>query len=714
MLLSLNKLKKLRRMPPGELLGRAAGHWGIQRLKRMARTPENWTGQVAGMEAEIAAACQTLVPGTRPDQRERLAREFPRELKMLCQSTERVAGRIAVGEYHLLGQPVRVDRPIDWHADPVSGHRWDDAFFSRVSYHRIPEHVDFKHIWELGRHQYLVELTRSGLLNGVESHLELARHVLESWLAQNRFGHGIHWTSGLEVAMRSMSWIWMIASAPSLLNDEALAKRWIGELFLHGHYLENHLSIYSSPYNHVIGEATGMYLLGAVFQGLPDADRWRNKGRDLLHGFGPRQFYDDGFCVEQAMGYHYFTLGFLTLAMVAGQAPGDTDLAISELVRKGYQAGLLFRQPDGRWPAIGDVDSASAIPVAREDFWDFAPLHQFAAAALNDPEIACVGQESFVESFWLLGIEGLKYLHSISVSESEARVAVLPHAGYFTACNASDSITFDAGPIAHGLHPDATPSAAHGHADTLQVLVHWAGRSVIRDSGMPNYAGNSMRRDHFRSPSAHSSIIFDGAPLVRAAGGLSWSHDIATTQLRWAKDTARWRACGSVKWDDCAITRHLLAIPGEAVWIADWLETAREQTAEWYWQLASRDWQLANTTPRCPMFESGPLTITTAVDGDRLEFELIGPDDEGCAAGSSPGYGVVERAAALRFQIPVGHSSLILTVIGSPRRSARFVAGETEVQLTSTDDSVELGHRASNCVEREYDSLGIGAWYLHE
>ena len=131
------------------------------------------------------------------------------------------------------------------------------------------------------------------------------------------------------------------------------------------------------------------YLIATVLRGSTHATRWQRVACRVLMEYGPKQFYDDGFCVEQAMGYHYFTSGFLLLAQMAASHVGDTSLQLEELLRCALRAGLPFRQPDGNWPMIGDVDSAQSIPVARENYWDFSATHELAAAAFNDPAVAC-------------------------------------------------------------------------------------------------------------------------------------------------------------------------------------------------------------------------------------------------------------------------------------------------------------------------------------
>jgi hypothetical protein len=742
MLVSLGHLKKLRRMPAREIAGRLASQWGMRRLERFARDPGKLTSRVAGLEQAVLTACQEMVPGSLPAQLQGLAENHPDEFRQRADGSGKLADAIVGGEYKLLGRPVALGSGLDWHADPATGFTWEQAFFGRVSYHRIPEHVDFKHVWELGRHQYVVELVRAWRLGGNGARLEFAQWVLSDWIANNPFCHGIHWTSGLEVAMRSISWIWTLAHGqPHFAGDRRTAEL-VGQLALHGHYLENHLSIYSSPYNHIIGEATALYLLGTVFGDSPDAERWKTKGRNLLHAFGPRQFYQDGFCVEQAVGYHYYTLGFLTLAMLAARGAGDWKLELGQLVSNGYRAGRALRQPDGNWPAIGDVDSASSIPVARANFWDFSSLHQLAAVALGEPSIGFLGSPASAETYWLLGVSGVDQWQAMQAGrtapagsqDAEARetnaerippatagraVTVLPQAGYFIAYGENDWLLLDAGPISAGLHPDGTPSAAHGHADTLQLLANWGGKAVLRDSGMPNYAGNPKRMDYFRSPAAHNSVTFDNAPLVRPAGRLAWSHDIAETNLQWSDDADLWQACGQVRWHHCSITRHILAIPGEAIWIADSLVTSTAQQAHWSWQLASDSWTDTDRSDRHAALSDGTLQMRTLVTGDALTSQLCEPDRDGCAGWYSPEYGVLTAGRVWRLQLNVSQSALVLTVLGTPQRKVGFFndVGELWLPVEMQDQNAPFlmaQHRPADTttLESRYESFGSGTWRL--
>ena len=697
-------------MPPREIAGRIADRWALRRLERLAQRPEELAGRVRDMQLAVLSRCQGLILGSSARELNALREQNARDYVELAERCERVASAIATGRYELLGRQVALTSSLDWHTDPVTGFTWEKEFFGNVSYHQVPPAVDFKHIWELGRHQYLVELVRSWAMSRDDWSLLLTRQILGDWISKNPFCVGIHWTSGLEVAMRAISWIWTLAHGHDHWQQDAWTPEWLGQLSLHGHYIENHLSVYSSPYNHVIGEGAALYLLGIVFEGSPDAARWQARGRSILHEFGPRQFYDDGFCVEQAVGYHYYTLGFLTLAMLAGRTAGDVELQLTSLLTKSFRAGLTLRRPQGTWPSIGDVDSASSIPVARADFWDFSSLHRLAAAALDDSSLDCCNQRFSDESYWLLGTRGAYWQGTGAPEEAKAKVTVLQQAGYFIARSSDDWLLFDAGPVAAGLHRDGTPSVAHGHADTLQILVDLNRQAVLRDSGIPNYSGNAKRMDHFRSPAAHNTVVFADTPLVRQAGRLAWSHDLTTTKLQWSDGLEYWRACGEVQWADCSIRRHLLMFPGEAVWIADVLISRRPQVAHWSWQFASQSWEIANCSQRTVALANDSLQIASVAGQDGFTAQLLGPDRDGCRGWDSPAYGRVAPSQSLSCQLNVIGASIVLTVLGTPKRCVTFSVDPGTPVLTS---SVKAGPGLSAPLFKEGPtivSFGGGVW----
>ena len=717
-----HKLAKLRRMKSSEIMGRLACEWRVNRLVKAASRSRDWDAMFAIPAGDVIQRCVEVVPGVQRNELAEFKNQHPSAFQMMADRSVERGQLILLGQYALLGKTPRIAPDIDWHRDPDTGYTWSRDIFTKVAYHKSPEHVDFKNVWELGRQQYVVELSRSWLLTGDERHGVMARDMMLSWIEQNPFCKGIHWTSGLEVGMRAISWIWTLANLHDFSGwNKIQLRKVVTSLGQHALYLENHFSFYSSPYNHVIGEATGLRLVAEVLKGVSAAGRWKKRSEQVLMEFAPKQFYQDGFCVEQAMGYHYYTLGFLLMAELVADGASSSGLDLKQTLRDGFGAGLCFRQPNGLWPAIGDVDSAQAIPVARESYWNFSPTHCLAAVLLKDSALANwqgnvadskpgKGKYSSVddwggeELYWLTGCDGIEeYLEHCPDNISGENKKTLPDSGYFVAGNSEEQLIFDSGPISHGLHADSTPSAAHGHADTLQVLYQFGGQPVLIDSGMPHYAGCSSRAAHFRSPQAHNTVAVDGAELVRSRGVLDWSNEVDTPVLRTGGSEKFWVASGRVSWPNCSIERDLLGIPGGGLWIVDSLESKSSQHASWYWQLHRR-WQFKLRQTEGFVQASGDgVSLWSIASQPGLDAALTEGDETKRHGWISQGYGALEQGCRLSLKMKFDDSITLMTHIGNTPSEVAFVKDGETIQFDKTD-------MTSNRLV--VDSLGCGQWVV--
>ncbi len=518
-----------------------------------------------------------------------------------------------------------------------------------------------------------------------------------------------------------MSWLWTLAGLAEWNGwqpDDL--ERIAASVAEHARYLAGHLSFYSSPYNHLIGEATGLFIFGAWLEGLEPAPGWRSCAREVLLKHGPRQFHRDGFCVEQATGYHFFTLGFLAHALAMGEAAGDPIEELKPSVTKAFEAGALFLQPDGRWPAIGDVDSARAIPVLPDDFWNFRSLYSLGAALCDRPEFCDTAIRPGDELYWLLGGVGVdKFLRSmnqrrpdhflhdvprgsspvegptspetahVSEAAAQARVLVLPESGYAIATagagNAADWLLFDCGPIAEGLFGDATPSTAHGHADALQLLLNLGGRLVLTDPGMPFYFGAREWVDHFRGGGAHNTVEIEDRPIARHSGRLGWSHACKSMRLNTASSAERVLLFGTVELDaGNSIARSVLLVPGKGVWIGDFVTTDQLRTVFWNWQLSpDAGREIAQLQGNVQGVCSGNLRINQWCLDGAATFEVEHSSDGNPAAWHSPGYGRQDPSCRLRTQWQVEGQILAITYIGIGTVSAIVRWGAMEIECAA-------------------------------
>ncbi len=688
-------------MPAAEIRGRVTEKLRTRRERtiynKSQHSPLASTRLSEALAPGLLSRATAMVPGSSAEQLETLREHHPVLYDRLNKKSDSRAGRIITGRVPLLGKTIELakSQEIDWQRDPVSGYRWPRAFGADLDLYEPVAGVDVKYVWELNRHQFIVDLARAWRFSGEQAFALRARDLMLSWIDDNPMYQGVNWTSGLEIAMRSISWLWTLAALTEWQSWQAPdLERIAHSLAEHAEYLDHHFSFYSSPYNHLIGEATGLLLLGRWLDAHPNAQPWQTKARRVLGEHGPKQFYDDGFCVEQATGYHYYTLGFLAMAVATERSCGNAFIELESIVHRAFHAGLAFRQPDGRWPAIGDVDSARSIPVLHDDFWRFDSLCSLGAALFSDPQLRLPGAKPGEELFWLTGSEGLKIWDGLTAATPKKH-HLLPDAGYFVARSSdqpdADWLLFDAGPIAGGLHSDSTPSTAHGHADTLQVLYVHGGRSVLTDPGMPFYFGPREWVDHFREAGAHNTIEVEGVAMARTAGRLSWSHVAPRPTLDARFSNEAWLATGRACWGNCVtVERHLLAIPGRGLWIADWIESDRPRRVRWYWQLPGGMLDgLSQDESGAWIAKGQSTTVVVATNESQLQAHLDEPAESSPIAWQAVEYGITRHARRLCFESSPIRRLLAVTFVGEERLTFSLDAKGQTIQFGANQQSFD-------------------------
>lgn len=699
----LRRLKKLRKMSKGEIGARvsdAAVRWR-ERCAWQARVASHHAQRGAPPAAALSRRAALLVPGAAPDQLLALKSACPELYQMLQVEAMARAARTLAGNCELLGFSADVGGSVDWHRDPRSTHRWPRRFYATLDLYELPEGIDVKYVWELNRHQFLVELSRGWLFSGDERFAGRVRELILDWIDQNPLYEGVNWTSALEVGLRGISWLWALAALAEWPGwREADWARITASLVDHARYLSQHFSFYSSPYNHLIGEAAGLYVLSAWLDELPAAKNWRRLARRVLVEHSPRQFYPDGFCVEQATGYHFFTLGFLVHALCSSHQIGEPIEELSPIIARAYSAGAALMQPDGTWPAIGDVDSARALPVFPENFWNFESMYGLGSVLCDRPELAAVASRPGPELFWLGGTAGIRRFseqqakaapaNGDAPSAGRCQIQVLPDAGYCIirsgAGPTADWLLFDCGPIAAGLFPDSTPSTAHGHADTLQVLLQLGGRAVITDPGMPFYFGPRDWVDYFRGAGAHNTVEIEDRPVARHSGRLGWSHACGAMQMHADDDPQDGNVWGRVELDaGNAVTRSIHLVPGEGAWIADVVETDRPRSVRWTWQLGEGLLRPAPVGQDRAMHREN-LRLLQWNDRGLIALTAQLADSCGPLAWQSPGYGRRSPGTRLVSQETVDGSALIVTFIGFAPPASRIRVGQSELCCSETAD----------------------------
>ncbi len=422
----------------------------------------------------------------------------------------KLAHAIGSDGLHYLGQKVRiVAGEIDWQADPISGKRcWTAGVLDEAEAIGV-ESADVKYVWEVNRQQFLPILGRAYWFTGDIRHAQQAIALIDDWITKNPVGLGVNWCSHLEVAMRAISWMWTM---PYLLTlpglSEAFLNRWIDSIESHFHHLRRNLSIFTDPTNHLIGEATALWMLCVCFPNLPDADQEKQKALLILTREVERQIGADGVNREQATSYHRFVLDFyLQILILAKRNEFALAPAIAKQVKSMIEFVAAMAGSNGVVPMIGDSDDARGIPFLELVGWDFEDTLSTGAVLFQRREWKRSARPLAEISVWILGVDAVDEYNTLSYEDDQKGRAVFPEGGYCFSESSDPSghaqLIFDVGPL--GLWPNA----AHGHADALSILIRLNGKLLLTDPGTGAYFGAKNERDYFRSTAAHNTVTID-------------------------------------------------------------------------------------------------------------------------------------------------------------------------------------------------------------
>ncbi|WP_432137036.1 alginate lyase family protein [Streptomyces sp. bgisy154] len=492
-------LRRLSRMGPREVGGRVGD--AVRRRRWRSARPAGPSVSGARFTAVLPAGTVAEVP---PDAAKRLVAE---------------ADRLMTGhvEYFGVGRDDLADP--DWWYDPRTGRRapWGYAF--DVPYRDEDAVGDIKQIWELSRHQYLTVLAAAYALTGDERYAERVAEHLRAWWAANAPLRGVHWTSGIELGIRLLSWVWIRRlldgwpGAAGLFEENPKA---LHQIWHHQRWLAAFPSRGSSANNHVIAEAAGQFAAACAFGWFPDSARWRAEALRSLERHLRGNTFGSGLNRELATEYHGLVLE-LGLAAVAEADTAGVPVPASVRVVLLRMTDALAAVVDDRLrpPRQGDADDGHGLVV------DGAGTDRWAS-------LLATGDAVFGRLAWWPEVTGTDVRTPLlaalirpttpSVTRPSRRPGHFADAG-MTILRGPDGIwcRCDGGP--HGF----LSIAAHAHADALSLEVRHDGVDVLADPGTYCYHGQPEWRRYFRSTLGHSTLQLDDGDQSVSGGPFLWT-----------------------------------------------------------------------------------------------------------------------------------------------------------------------------------------------
>lgn len=542
----LKYLVKLRKMSSAEISFRLRQK--ARNTVETVRWKRKGTGEDLFIPGQIRRWNTQKYPFPSPDirffgfaeDRESLRKEFFRLFPGAPEKIQKQADELLAHRFRFLGLEVELPDPIPWNRNPQTGSEYPKQHHAMMDTFNTGRYGDVKYVWELNRHQFFIEVARAYFVSRQEKYAEKIWNWLESWIADTPHKIGINNTSVLEHAVRIFSWTWAYfftresaVWTPERL--EILAKN----LLLQGEMIEENLSYYYSPYNHLIGELAALAFLGTVYGNSPKMREWRDKYWREMEAQVEKQFHPDGFTVEQASYYHHFTLGFyLMLALLRRQNGLPVSERVWKILERAVEFPMNLTRPGGQLPKFGDIDSARSIYFYfPEPKWNLRPFLALGATIFQRKDMKYMAGELFEEVLWLMGKTGVKNYLDLEAEKPQHTSRDFRQSGYFILRDGWEKTAsyccFDCGEIAHGVFKDETPSAAHGHGDILSFELAIDGQPLIIDPGFFTYFGSLEWHRYLRSTRGHNVIEVNGAGQAVHEGRIGWSQVSSPRQEFW-------------------------------------------------------------------------------------------------------------------------------------------------------------------------------------
>jgi len=514
-------VRRLQRMSPQEVLWRSSDAlrqtaWRLKQVPPTATAPQRpapfWRAghqgkpklaKVPRFESALPAGALDAVPA---DDARRLLR---------------TADEILAGRWDVLGVTRQDMVAPDWFLDPLSGQRAPQAEYCFSINHRNETVTgNVKQVWELSRHHHLTLLAGAYALTGDRRYAERAASHLRSWWQENPFLSGIHWTSGIELGIRLISWVWTRRlldgweDVQGLFDQNELARK---QIWWHQTYLSGFRSRGSSANNHVVAEAAGQLVAALAFPWFEESTAWAEESASLLQQELASNTFPSGVNRELAFDYHGLVaeLGLIA-AVEADRAGHPLPDATWQSLGRMLDVAAACLDCGLRAPRQGDSDEGRALVIASAESNRWEALLALGRALFGAPEWWPSAQPG-VASALLPTLAHYRSLPDRPVSRpwhfGDAGLTIFrsePGHGTEIWCRC------DSGP--HGF----LSIAAHAHADALSIEVRHDGSDILTDPGTYCYSSDPPFRRYFRSTVGHNTLEVFGQDQSASGGPTMW------------------------------------------------------------------------------------------------------------------------------------------------------------------------------------------------
>lgn len=422
---------------------------------------------------------------------------------------------------------IDLSKPINWLKDYKNQIESKTLYYGKIDRQNFNLVGDIKYVCEPSRFYFLPFLAFKAIQTKDQKFLEIIKTILKDWSNQNPYLKSIHWTSGIEVGIRSvnLTYTHLLLKSSGLLSEEI--NTLIKGLILQGyHFLKNHLSLYSSANNHLVAELTGLVTISSYFNNK-EIKRNKKKWQDKLYREILNQINKDGINMELCTHYHAEVTDHFLNALHFIESSGETT---PKNIQERFV--LMFDFIDhveynGKKTIYGDNDEGYLIfPYYQEGFSIYTSLLGSAMIKYNKSFSSTDGKSMDLRNYLIFGEAIFKKKENNAVSKFKDRIFESSGYAFLYDEEYNVKLSFDFGTIGDSL------SAAHGHSDIFHFTFEKNGEQFLVDSGTYQYHKKHNKwRTYFRGISAHNTISINNKDHALQASRMSWIGQPKTTLI---------------------------------------------------------------------------------------------------------------------------------------------------------------------------------------
>ncbi|NND80630.1 MAG: alginate lyase family protein [Maribacter sp.] len=452
--------------------------------------------------------------------------------------------------YSIFGNILRYDDSINWHRDLINETDFPLVFSFSIDT-RSGRNGNVKVVWEVNRLQFLTDICLKYSQTKDSGYLNQFISIINSWKQANPYLIGVNWYSNIEVNIRIINWFvcWELLEVNVLLETNAEFKKfveesWLPLIELHGFHAFRYESKYSSSNNHLIAEASGLFIAGSYWS-FENSPRWIKKGKKILEREIIKQHSKNGINKEEASEYIQFITDFFLIAFLVGERTGNEfSLNYKETLKKIFSYILHLMDISGHVPYYGDDDDGKVLSFfGNETQNNFQSLLTSASILFDKSHFKTKGKVFDLKNRVLFGQQGETKFNNLPVKNVEFESKLYEEGGHFLIKKRDDQKEIY-------LHVDVAPLgylsiAAHGHADALSFFLHVDGRPYIVDPGTFTYHTQPMWRAYFKGTLAHNTLRVDGMDQATIGGPSLWLDNYEVSKLEVIDDEIMIKIKGS-------------------------------------------------------------------------------------------------------------------------------------------------------------------------